>query len=422
MNTLSHGPEELDVTPNFLGQTPLHLAIALGNTELTRALVDAGHPLDIMDCNCRTPLDYTALLGNTSCAKILLLAWAGIDRSSQEIMLTVGNPTFLTFALFPYKRNFVFEVLQYIQETFRDDKDRFISSASANRVLGDMAYHGNRYNDNTQALLPFTCDDISRMIDMVDDVNSEFSSENGSVRFRLLELYWPLEHAQHIIRRGYRGPDSKVVATAASVGDLALVKYYLELNVLIDNSSCAGTLIILNALRRWSRSCPSILGRHERANYPGTIKLLLQAGVDITGVIGKQQRPRLNMNFPYDSPLQMDFRTDKEHGPFLAIEWLNMLHELGRKGDARTSLVAFIQHFEDRMDHVEDFELDDLRSTWLGHISKFYEGYLAMYGLPCSKDVLSAYACEPILPNVSYCIISLQLRYSHHCWTWPNAN
>ncbi|KAK8108044.1 uncharacterized protein PG998_010057 [Apiospora kogelbergensis] len=251
LNTLSHGPEELDVTPNFLGQTPLHLAIALGNTELTRAL---------------NPLDYTALLGNTSCAKILLLAWAGIDRSSQEIMLTVGNPTFLTFALFPYKRNFVFEVLQYIQETFRDDKDRFISSASANRVLGDMAYHGNRYNDNTQALLPFTCDDISRMIDMVDDVNSEFSSENGSVRFRLLELYWPLEHAQHIIRRGYRGLDSKVVATAASV---------------------------------------------------------------------------------------------------------------------------------DRMDHVEDFELDDLRSTWLGHISKFYEGYLAMYGLPCSKDVLSAYAYYP---------------------------
>ncbi|KAL2830500.1 ankyrin repeat-containing domain protein [Aspergillus cavernicola] len=61
---------------NFLGQTPLHLAVS--ELEILKVLLQAGHDVDAVDKEGRTPLMYAAAMGHTKVVQLLIRKGANI--------------------------------------------------------------------------------------------------------------------------------------------------------------------------------------------------------------------------------------------------------------------------------------------------------------------------------------------------------
>ncbi|KAK8094824.1 hypothetical protein PG997_001509 [Apiospora hydei] len=309
--TLRRNYENLDAASNFLGQTPLHLAIVRNDSELTRALLDAGRPLNVLDCCGNSPLVYTAVLGHSGCAKSFLSGGADLAYT----LSSTDGPAFIRFALFHIQRDYIFEVLGHIQTLFPDDKWPSLCSSIAKHILSYIAFEGP-----SQFLHRFSCDDITALVTMIEDINFDLVGEfdrRDSEECQLLHFIWPLEYTKIFIEHGYTGinrKDSKgatPLMVAAYKGIPTLVQYYIGMNALANDQNHIGSTVLMKTLEGWVSS-PDAIGLNGTRDYPGTIR-----------------------------------------GLPIVMEWLNLLKELGRDDDSRISLVKLI-----RRCRFEELELD----------------------------------------------------------------
>ncbi|KAK7947960.1 uncharacterized protein PG986_008846 [Apiospora aurea] len=265
--TLRRSPENLDATSNFLGQTPLHLAIMQNDSELARALLDAGHPLDALDWCGRSPLDYTAMLGYSGCAKSLLSEGADLAYA----LSSVDGPAFIEFALLHKQRDYLVEVLQHIQTSIPDDKRQSLCSFVAKQILSGMAHCGPSY-----FLRRFSYDDITALVIIVDEINLELVGKHyrrDSEWFEPLHCIWPLKYVKIFVEHGYTGFNRKdrrgttPLMVAAYEGIPALVQYYIGMNALVNDQDNVGSTSLMKALGAWLR-CRNAIRLSESHDYP----------------------------------------------------------------------------------------------------------------------------------------------------------
>ncbi|KAK8039489.1 hypothetical protein PG993_007900 [Apiospora rasikravindrae] len=367
LTTLRRNPECLDTTSNFLGQTPLHLAITQNDSELTRALLDAGHPLNVLDWYGKFPLDYTAALGHSTCAKLLLSE----DADIMYPLSSTSCPTYLSLALLQDQHSYIFEIIQHIQISFPDDNRQTLCSSISKHVLSYIAF-----DILPRPLLHYSCDDITFLVNMIDDINFELYPlpiylSHHSERRQLLHYPWPLEYAKIFVGHGYTGINRKdgsgitPLMVASSEGIPTLVQYYIEMNALVNDQDHVGSTSLTWALREWI-DYDDLVARDEGRDYPGTVKLLLQAGADVS----MADCCRCSCSDGGCVPLQVyscqshpgAMYLYEDAGLFVALEWLNLLKELGREDDSRISLVKLIRryHFEElELGHTCDLEKED---------------------------------------------------------------
>jgi ankyrin repeat protein len=102
-----------DAEVNFLGQTPLHLAVE--QPSVLRALLDSGHVVDVEDKNGFTPLMYAAALGLRESAMILIERGANLFVKDR-----VEGCDFIQFMAMRLHWSLIWDVVDAVQAKDRD--------------------------------------------------------------------------------------------------------------------------------------------------------------------------------------------------------------------------------------------------------------------------------------------------------------
>ncbi|KAH6876377.1 hypothetical protein B0T10DRAFT_552525 [Thelonectria olida] len=102
-----------DAEVNFLGQTPLHLAVK--QPTLIRALLDSGHNVDVQDKNGFTPLMYAASLGLRESATILIERGADLFAKDR-----VDGRDFIEYMAIRLHWSLIWDIVDAVEARDRD--------------------------------------------------------------------------------------------------------------------------------------------------------------------------------------------------------------------------------------------------------------------------------------------------------------
>lgn len=353
------------------------------------------------------------------------------------------------------QRDYLFGILRHIQTSAPDYVKTELCSSLAKHILAYMA--------TGVADISLSCDDVITLATLIDDINFELNNPPWShyidMPLLLLHSAWAPVDAETFIRHGYtainrKGGEGKTALMAAAFeGHQALVQFYMGLGVLVNDQDNAGSTALMSALQMWYRG--GDIGRDRKpfgqlvADYPGTVKLLVEAGAEISKTDGCQCSCS-NRGCTAIHIFCCQF--DEYHGPFVAVEWLNLSEELGMEDDLKLSLITLIRRsrfeelqlnhtccenderrkmemlsaptqstqrhaqLEAEMESIEGLELQELKSRWLHQVFKCHESRLSRNRLPRWKEVLDSYRQFGPAQLVSY------LTIPPMCHARPKAN
>ncbi|KAK8133096.1 hypothetical protein PG999_001269 [Apiospora kogelbergensis] len=244
------------------------------------------------------------------------------------------------------QRDYLFGILRHIQTSAPDYVKTELCSSLAKHILAYMA--------TGVADISLSCDDVITLATLIDDINFELNNPPWShyidMPLLLLHSAWAPVDAETFIRHGYtainrKGGEGKTALMAAAFeGHQALVQFYMGLGVLVNDQDNAGSTALMSALQMWYRG--GDIGRDRKpfgqlvADYPGTVKLLVEAGAEISKTDGCQCSCS-NRGCTAIHIFCCQF--DEYHGPFVAVEWLNLPEELGMEDDLKLSLITLIR-------------------------------------------------------------------------------
>ncbi|KAK8087371.1 hypothetical protein PG994_002345 [Apiospora phragmitis] len=264
---LSNGPVDFTNQRNFLGQTPLHLAAA-EQEGLVLPLLEAGHSVDARDIYGITPLMYTAALGNTGAAKILIS-----DGADMFAVDELRERDFLRFALARCRYRYALDIAHHVQKVIYPESTKAAGSYFAKSILLMGLVQDNSRED---------CDPsyIEELMNLVDDVNFKFrDSDQDEEDNHLLHYLWTVDQAKAIEIHGFTDinyKNSKGVTALMKIaysGRHHVVRYYLTLGADINAEDCNGWSALSHALQGWVFR-REILRDLDEMDYIGTISLV----------------------------------------------------------------------------------------------------------------------------------------------------
>lgn len=266
----------LEKSPNFLGQTPLHLAIT--QSSVVSALLYAGHPLDDVDIFGLTPLMYAAGLGEINSAKQLISA--GADLSIQGGRF---QRDFIEYAFARGQSKFIVEIVMHIQSTFPQQASQ-IGHFYGTRILIEMV---------SVAYLPWVpVDYVESLVQLAGDIDFTFhdpfrggSKHDGLIENHLLHYGWRLQHVQVMMESGFSLLDHQnnvgktALMAAASRGDPMVTRYFVEVGAEVNRRDTSGMSALAHCLWGWGgHHIP--FGKQDDISYPEVARILLDAGAD----------------------------------------------------------------------------------------------------------------------------------------------
>ena len=185
---------------NFLGQTPLHLAIK--NVEIVRLVLDAGHSIDAIDRQGITPLMYAASYGCTSTA-VFLISRGADPTMTVNLDSNDSQENFLHIALKGSHTDFVVKTLREIH--LRYGRTRFAALAPE-ALLGLLMCERDYYFLERDASWEYCFDYLVREC---HDVNFPFNGVLSKVKdCNLMRYVGSLTSAKLLVELGYNRFDS----------------------------------------------------------------------------------------------------------------------------------------------------------------------------------------------------------------------
>lgn len=220
VHELMNRTPELDRDRNFLGQTPLHVAI--DRKLYFEELLNAGHYVDVTD-NCGiTPLMYAAAMGETSFAESLLRRGADPFIISDQ---KYHERDFVAFAMGRKQWTFLLDLFENIQELYEEH----VMHDFATRIL--MQFMSRVWNPNFDDRLQF----CSRMTRFCKNINFVFDDPHHNVEnMTLMHCIRDVEEGKVLVQAGYDGFDranSKghvPLATIASLSNAPAFTFCLQ--------------------------------------------------------------------------------------------------------------------------------------------------------------------------------------------------
>ncbi|PVI05472.1 ankyrin [Periconia macrospinosa] len=439
---LSNPRYQLDLAPNFLGQTPLHLAVR--RLELISSLIKTGHPIDPVDAFGLTPLMYAAGLGMIASAKELISAGANYSFKDR----THGRD-FISLAFARSHFDFIIELIQHLQSTYPHNAKNIGQTYSKWTLIQLVTESGQLYKPSD--------DFIEALAAIVDNINFQFDVPNQLSKSdddHLLHYRWRLNHVQTFMKYGFNALNHKnsmgrtALMCAASYGDPILTQYYIDMGANVDDQDIDGMSALAHALDGWCRFTTPF-GYNDEISHLETARILINAGTDLDSsdncdcacsLSGCTAAFTLLSCFPLMPSTWVSI--------FTTVEWLVLLQDCGREEEMRTQMISLIRRAKfgascmvhtcgersinhvnfshylgarrkkfsrdeflpeaelvklrtQQMEKIEQlnlecremgkFGIDTLRHKWIEQVFKFHLAVLQGMGIPSWRNVLDAW-------------------------------
>jgi hypothetical protein len=338
---------------NFLGQTPLHLAVC--NLQISTFLLDAGHDIDTKDRWGITPLMYAAALGVSEVVQLLIIRGANtITRATQ------WNRDFMHYASVRGHWDLILESLCSIRLCYREKTyQHYVKKAILHLVVEDT-WLGDAKNKYYESLL-----------ELCEDVNFTFNDlDQGKDNQNLLHYVRNDRELHALLRHGFHGfntPNSDgelpVFSIVDRTSDFNLIRSCIDNGTDIHRIDQSDRTVIFKLLPRLH-----MLG-FTTWDTIDSIKLCLHRGLDVfyadscrcpCSMNGCHTSTAFNVNFkPKFLRDQPDF--------IWAFEWLSIIEEFCGYEASKEMLLSFIRRVRFdmlKMTHICCHRGKGLGKTW----------------------------------------------------------
>jgi hypothetical protein len=257
---------ELHKHRNFLGQTPLHLAVV--DTEVFPLILDTDHQLDVVDNWGITPLMYDAAMGATDVVDLLIQKGANILARE-----THWNRDFLRYAFERGHWNVVLIALDTIQKVYGQQAFQYYVREALLYLL---------YNDTT--LMESRSSHFEYLVELSDDVDFEIrDSHEGTDRNNLLHYVRDQKEFEALTRRKFRcfnKPNSEGKLASFSitrrVSNADLIRSCLENGTDVNHIDHDGRSIVFQILPQLKHLSYTTWDTHD------SIKMCLAWNLDVS--------------------------------------------------------------------------------------------------------------------------------------------
>ncbi|KAL2867489.1 ankyrin repeat domain-containing protein [Aspergillus lucknowensis] len=322
---LSRSP--LHMERNFLGQTPLHLAVR--DVETVRLLVQSGHDMDIQDNHGITPLMYAAGMGITDVVRLLIKQGA-----NPFVRDTTWKRNFIDYAATRGNWPLIMDILDTIQDLYPKKVFHDFICCALMRLLAREVWLGSKWSTY-----------FAKLVGLCSDVNMRFGNPHANTEDNnLLHFISNHDDVKVLVRHGFNmfgQPNSAgkpAIFSLAHILDATLTQHLLGYGINVNHVDHEGRTLLFPLLQqmRWL--------------HPGTfdvmdsIRICLRAGLDI--FLSDGCRCPCSPGGCYlPAALDVTFVDTLTPTPVFvwAFEFLSLVEELRGREDAKTLLLGFLR-------------------------------------------------------------------------------
>ncbi|KAL4893772.1 hypothetical protein BDV59DRAFT_23774 [Aspergillus ambiguus] len=316
---------------NFLGQTPLHLAVR--DLEVVRLLVQSGHDLDSTDNQGVTPLMYAAAMGKTDVVQLLITQGADLYICDLK-----WERDFLAYATSRGHWQLVMDALGAIQAQYSPAVFQHFVSCALMRLVAHDTWIGEAWSIYFAKLVGFTA-----------NINIMFSdSVHGLANNNLLHYISNQGDAEVLVQKGFElfnQPNSEgetAIYSLAHVLNAKLTRFLIDQGTNVNVVDRRGNTVLFSLLGHLNSL------HHRIWDTVDSITVFLREGLDIFSSDGC----RCSCS-PGGSSLPAAFDTtflesmwSRTPSFVWALEFLSLIEELRGPEDLKVLLLAFIRRMK----------------------------------------------------------------------------
>ncbi|KAL4760385.1 ankyrin repeat domain-containing protein [Aspergillus foveolatus] len=249
---------------NFLGQTPLHLAVR--NVETVRLLVQSGHDMDIQDNHGITPLMYAAGMGETDVVRLLINQGA-----NPFIRDNRWKRNFIDYAAARSHWPLIMDILDTVQESYPESVCQYFTCCALMRLISRETYLANEWSIY-----------FAKLVGLCSDVNIRFGNpRDGTEDNNLLHFVSSHDDVKVLARHGFElfgQPNSAgkpAIFSLVPVLDATLTQSLLDYGININHVDHEGRTLLFPLLQHLQ------LLNFRTFDIMDSIRICLKANLDI---------------------------------------------------------------------------------------------------------------------------------------------
>jgi len=318
----------LDQNVNFLGQTPLHLAVA--RPQYVQTLLEARHDLNAQDKHGITPLMYAAAQNQTDVVISLINAGADIGRRD-----TLRKRSFLDYALARGHWDLVIRSLQHIGNIYGTEGIDTAVQYVLIRLLKSMTLEAEERRNY-----------FSRLLEMCENVNFIFGDSHlGVTENNMLHYIQGREDGNALVKAGFTGFNQKnsrgqlALMSQLTMHRLKAVKFCIENGTQVKHQDNNGHTVLFPALHNFCSS-----DKDRKSDDVEAVILLLHSEAD-TLATDKCKCPCSPQGCFPAALLSSKIGTLFGGDVVWTLEWLTLLEEHRSTKEAKTNLLSILQRY-----------------------------------------------------------------------------
>lgn len=256
----------LHMETNFLGQTPLHLAVR--DVEIVRLLVQDGYDMDVPDSHGISPLMYAAGMGKTDVVRFLINQ--GADLFIRD---TRWKRTFIGYADARGHWELIIDALTTIQATYpKRFTDYFVCDALMRLISGTrIMWQSNEWSIYFAKLLALGRTDTCNI-----SIGNDGTEDNNFLHF--ISSYEDVDvlaqHGFNLFNQPNSAGNTAIFSLAGRL-DPTLLQSLIDHGTNINHVNHEGRTLLLLLLKQLSYMS------HRAFDVMDSIRLCLKSGLDI---------------------------------------------------------------------------------------------------------------------------------------------
>ncbi|KAL4982444.1 hypothetical protein BDW68DRAFT_195352 [Aspergillus falconensis] len=327
---LSRSP--LHVERNFLGQTPLHLAVRDVATVLL--LIRGGHDMDIPDNHGITPLMYAAGMGKTDVVRLLISEGANPFVHDEK-----WQRDFIGYANARGHWQLIMDALDTIQTTYPTHYIQYFARCALMRLISRETWLANAWSIY-----------FAKLVGLCSDTNIKISNcSDGTENNNLLHFISNHEDVKVLVQHGFKlfnEPNSagkSAIFSLARVLDATLTQSLLDYGTDVNHVDNEGRTLLFRLLRQL------VCLNFRTFDVMDSIRVCLKAGLDI--FLCDSCRCSCSPEGCF-LPAVFDINFANNDAPAFvwALEFLSLVEELRSREDSKRLLLGFLRRtYSDRV-------------------------------------------------------------------------